>query len=117
MEDVLGYSRGCWMPPPGNYSHRIAPVASRVIGIGTHNQGCGSGQWKWHLQASSKKAQNWPSTHVIDATSFVKLWHRTIGAEELSYFSQLSNVDSVQKLVNLLSTKEAFQKVDGHERP
>ena len=23
------------------YSHRITPVAARVIGFGTHNQGCG----------------------------------------------------------------------------
>ena len=36
---------------------------------------------------AKKKAQNWRPTHVIDTASFVKLWHCTIGAEELSYFS------------------------------
>ena len=41
MEDVLVYIRGRWAPPPGDSSHRIALVAARVIGFGTHNQGCG----------------------------------------------------------------------------
>ncbi len=41
MEDVLVYIRDRWAPPPGDYSHRIAPPATRVIGFGTHNQGCG----------------------------------------------------------------------------
>ena len=51
----------------------------------TH-QGCGGENGT--SKASSKKAQNGPSTstHVIDAASFVKLWHCTIGSEELSYF-------------------------------
>jgi len=42
VEDVLGYIRGHRMPPPGNYSHLIALAATRVIGFGTHNQGCGA---------------------------------------------------------------------------
>jgi len=41
MEDVLGYIRGHWTPPPGDYSH---PAAARVIGFGKHNQGCGRGK-------------------------------------------------------------------------
>jgi len=41
MEDILGYIRSHWTLPPGNYLHRIAPAATRVIGFGTHNQGCG----------------------------------------------------------------------------
>jgi len=71
MEDVLGYIRGHWTPPPGDYSHRIAPTAARVIGFGTHNQGCGGENST--SAASSKKAQHGPSTHVINAASFVKL--------------------------------------------
>jgi hypothetical protein len=59
------------MPPPGNYSHRIAPAAARVIRFGTHNQSCGGENGT--SEASSKKAQNGPSTHVIDAASFLKL--------------------------------------------
>jgi hypothetical protein len=85
VEDVLGYIRCHWTPPVGDYSHRLALAAARVIGFGTHNQGCGGE--KGPSEASSKKAQNGPSTHVIDAASFVKLLHCTIGAEELSYFS------------------------------
>jgi len=60
-------------------------VATRVISFGTHNQGCGGKNGT--SEASSKKAQNRPSTLVTDAASFVKLLHCTIGAEELSYFS------------------------------
>jgi len=33
MEDILVYIRGHWMPPPGDYLHRIAPAAARVIGL------------------------------------------------------------------------------------
>ena len=35
MDDVLGYIRGCWTPPPGDYLHRITPVTARVISL-TH---------------------------------------------------------------------------------
>ena len=74
MKDFLSYIRGHWMPPPGppgDYSHRIAPATAGVIGFGTHNQGCVGENGT--SEASSKKAQNGPSTHVIDATSFIKL--------------------------------------------
>jgi hypothetical protein len=85
MEVVMGCIRGHWTPPPGDYSHRIALAAARVIGFG-HKQGCGCENST--STASSKKAQNGPSTpHVIDAASFIELRHSTIGAEELSYFS------------------------------
>ena len=53
MEDVLGYIRGHWMPPTGDYSHRIALAATRIIGFGTHNQGCGGENGT--SEASSKK--------------------------------------------------------------
>jgi len=56
MEDILCYIRGHWTPPPGNYLHRIAPVAARVISFGTHNQGCGDENGT--SEASSIKAQN-----------------------------------------------------------
>jgi len=56
MEDVMGYIRGHWTLPPGNYLHRIAPAAARVIGFGTHNQGCDGENGT--SEASSKKAQN-----------------------------------------------------------
>jgi hypothetical protein len=47
--------------------------------------------------------QNRPSTQLIDATSCIKMWDTTIGVEELSYISQLSNVVSRQKLEKLLT--------------
>jgi hypothetical protein len=64
MEDILGYIRCHWTPPPADYSHRIAPAAARVIGFVTHNQGCGGENGT--SKANSKKAQNWLSTHIID---------------------------------------------------
>jgi hypothetical protein len=62
MEDVLGYIRGRWTPPSGSYLHRIAPAAARVIGLCTHNQCCGGEDDI--SEASSKKAQNQPSTQA-----------------------------------------------------
>ncbi len=71
MEDVLSNIRGHWTPPPDDYLHRIAPAVARVGGFGTHKQGCGGENGT--SGANSKTAQNLPSTHVIDAASFVKL--------------------------------------------
>jgi len=71
MEDIPGYIRGHWTPPPGKYLPRNAPAAARVISFGTHKQGCGGENGT--SEASSKKAPNGPSTHIIDAASFVKL--------------------------------------------
>ena len=48
MEDVLGYIRGHWTPPPGNYLHHIAPMATRVIGFGTHPKVVAV-KMAWHL--------------------------------------------------------------------
>jgi len=42
----------------------IVTPTTRVIGFGTHNQGCGGENGT--SEASSKKAQNGPCTHVID---------------------------------------------------
>jgi len=36
------------------------------------------------LYGSVQKAQNGPSTHVIEATSYVERWNATINAEEHS---------------------------------
>ena len=84
MEDVLGYIRGHWTPPPGDYLQRIAPAAARVIGFGTHNQGWGGENGT--SDASSKKAQNRPSTHIIDAASFAKFLPDKIGLKILAIF-------------------------------
>jgi hypothetical protein len=36
------------------------------------------------FEASAKKAQNRPSTQLIEATSFVERWNATIKAKELT---------------------------------
>ena len=38
--------------------------------------------------------QNEPSTQLIDATSCVKIWNATIGAEELSYISSYQTLSA-----------------------
>jgi hypothetical protein len=50
MKDI----RGHWMPPPGDYLHRITRAAARVIGFGTHNKGCDGDNSTF--EDSSKKA-------------------------------------------------------------
>ena len=67
MEDVLGYIRGHWTPPPGNYLHHIAPMATRVIGFGTHPKVVAVKMAP--LKLAAIKAQNGPFTHVIDAAA------------------------------------------------
>jgi hypothetical protein len=58
-----------------------------------------------------------PSTHVIDATSFIKTCQQEKkgGSHQLHF--QLSNVDSGQKFENLLSSHEAQKKVAPYMGP
>ena len=59
---------------------------------------------------AAKKAQNGPSTHVIDAASFVKLWHCTIGAEELSYFSSFYQTEQRTQIGKLTKQLRSLSK-------
>jgi hypothetical protein len=62
------------------YSHRIAPADAMVIDFGVKNQVVAL--WTSLSEASVKKAQNGPSTQLIEATSSVKRSIATIKAEE-----------------------------------
>ena len=69
MQHVQGYLRSHWMPPLGKYLPHIAPADAMVIDLWPKKSMCGV--VKSLFEASIQKAQNGPSTHVIDATSFV----------------------------------------------
>jgi hypothetical protein len=73
------------MPPLGEYSPYIAPADAMVIDFGSTNWVVVL--WNCCFKASVQKAQNGPSTQLIEATSFVERSNATIEAEEPSYLS------------------------------
>ena len=79
IKHVQGYSRCHWTPPSGKYLPCIALADAMVINFGVKNWVVAL--WESLFKASSKKAQNGHSTHVIDAASFVKLRHCTMKVE------------------------------------
>jgi hypothetical protein len=68
------------MPQSGQYSPRITPADAMVFNFGVRNRVVTL--WKSLFEASIQKAQNGPSTHVIEATSCVERLNATIEAEE-----------------------------------
>ena len=59
--------------------------------------------WISRFEASVQKAQNGPSTHVIEATSCVERSNATIKAEEHSYLSsyQTLTTDKIVEVTKL----------------
>jgi hypothetical protein len=70
------------MPPSGKYLPRIAPADAMAIDFGKNNRVVAL--WKSLSEASVKKAQNRPSTQLIEATSCVERLNATMKAEELT---------------------------------
>ena len=71
-----------WLPPSGNYSPRIAPVDSMVIDFGKKKSSCGV--VKSLSEARVQKAQNRPSTQLIEGASCIDRPNAMMKAEELS---------------------------------
>ncbi len=84
MQLVQGYLRSHWMPPLGKYLPRIALVDGMVINFGVKKLVVAL--WNRCSKASVQKAQNGPSTQLIEATSCVEKSNATIEAKEISYF-------------------------------
>jgi hypothetical protein len=70
------------LPPLGKYSPRITPADAMVINFGVKNRVVAL--WKLLFEASVQKAQNEPSTQLIEATSCVERLNNTIKAKEFS---------------------------------
>jgi hypothetical protein len=70
------------MSPSGKYSSRIAPADAMVIHFGVKNRVVAL--WKLLFEASVQKAQNGPSTQLIEAMSCIERSNTTIKAKELS---------------------------------
>jgi DNA-directed RNA polymerase subunit M/transcription elongation factor TFIIS len=66
----------------GDYSPRIAQADA--IGHRFWHKQSSCGDVKSLFEASIQKAQNGPSTQLIEATSCVERWNNTITAEELT---------------------------------
>ena len=98
------------MPRLGKYSPHIAPVGTVVIDLGEKNQVVEL--WKSCSKASVQKAQNGPSTQLIESKSCIERSNATIKAEK----HKLSNANNGQKSLKLPIVKEACQKVGAHER-
>jgi hypothetical protein len=82
MEHVQGFMRSHWTPPSGENSPCIAPADAMVIDFWRKKSSCGV--VKSLSKASVQKAQNGPSTQLIEAMSCVERSNATIKAEELS---------------------------------
>jgi hypothetical protein len=63
------------------------------------------------FEASVQKARNGPSTHLIDATSFVKIANNSKKAEASSNFSSYQMLKTDNDFVVIIRTKEARKKV------
>jgi hypothetical protein len=71
---------------------------------------------KLRHKASAKKAQNEPSTQLIEATSFVKIAIDSKKAEVNSNFSSYQTLTMDNDFVVKLRANEARKKVVAHER-
>ncbi len=105
MEHVQCFTGSHWMLPSGKCLRRIASAAAMVNEFVETTQNT----TKTQLLASNYSTfwaiinsenfipQNGPSTHVIDVTSFVKMWDDTIGVEELVIISSYQMLSADKK--------------------
>jgi hypothetical protein len=82
MQHVQGYLRSHWTSPLGKYLPCITQADAMVIHFWSKKLSCGI--VKSLSKASVQKAQNAPSTQLIEATSCVERSNTTIKAKELS---------------------------------
>ena len=102
IEHVQGFTGSRWMALSGECLRRIAPAATMVneFVITTQNttktQLLASNYGTFWAQVVCENfiPQNGPSTQLIDATSCVKMWNATIGAEELPVISSYQTLST-----------------------
>ena len=95
MEHIQGFTWSHWMPPSGKCLCRIAPAAVMVDEFVETTQNTNKpqllasnyGTFRALVNSENFIPQNGPSSQLIDAASFVKMWDSTIGAEELAVVS------------------------------
>ncbi len=93
------------MPPSGKCLRRIAPAAAMVNEFVETTQNTNKTQllasnystFRALIISENFLPQNGPSTKLIDATSFVKMWNATIGAEELAIISSYHTLSADKK--------------------
>ena len=114
-KQVHCYTRCHWTLSLGKYLPRIALTDTIVINFGKNLV---VALWNQYFEASVQMAQNGPSnsTQLIKVTSCVERSNTTIKAEEPSYLSSYQ-MQTTDKLVKSLITKETCKKVGAHERP
>jgi hypothetical protein len=100
------------MPPSGQCLRHIAPAAAMVNKFDEITQNTNKtqplasnyGTFRALINSENFIPQNGPSTQLIEAASFVKMWNATIGAEELAIISSYQRTKSKK----LLSDHEAW---------
>ena len=106
MEHIQGCIRSHWIPPLGECLRHIAPMAAIVDKFIETTQNTNKTQLllsnysTFRAQVISENfiPQNGPSTQLIDAASFVKMWNATtIGAEELVIISSYQTLSADKK--------------------
>ena len=102
MGHIWVFTWSHWMPPSVVCLRRISPVAVMVKEFESNTQNSKKTQLLtsiygtfWSLVVCENFVpQHGPSTQLIDATSCVKMWNATIGAEELSYISSYQTLSA-----------------------
>jgi hypothetical protein len=107
MEHIQGFTQSHWMLPSGECLRHIAPAAVIVDEFVETTQNTtmtqllssNYGTFRALVVCENLVPQNESSTQLIDATSCVKIWNTTIGAEELANISsyQTLSADKIWK--------------------
>ena len=95
IEHNQGFTRSHWMPPSGECLCRNAPAAIMVnkfveTTLNTNKTKLlpsNYGTFRARVVCENFVPQHEPSSQLIDATSWVKMWSATIVAEELAHIS------------------------------
>ena len=94
MEHIPGLTQSHWMPPLGECLCRIAPAAAmdnefveNTLNTNKIQLLTSNGTFRALVISENFIPQNWPSTQLIDATSFVQMWNAMIEADELAVIS------------------------------
>ena len=89
------------MPPSGVWLRHIGPADAMVIAIAIVSKTqLFASNYRFFKLANLLIFVTWkgPSTHIIDATSFVTMWDTTIQKEAISYISSYQTLTADKNL-------------------
>ena len=107
MKFIQGFTWSHWMPPSGEFLHRIAMAAAMVDDFGWKHKTLTKNDFllATYVRPKPKPGDNFgtrsgPFTHLINTTSFINMWDAMIGAEELANISSYQTLWGDKKYKN-----------------